>query len=67
LVGELLFAPLYLYLAFKNIFRGPEAQLRTAKKIRKLIQKHMDNADGEIHALVAEHNIDNICEGPASR
>jgi hypothetical protein len=35
--------------------------LRIAKKIRKLIQKHLDNGDAEVRALVAEHNIDNVC------
>ena len=50
-----------VYLAFKNVFKGPDAQLRTAKKIQKLIQKHLDNGDGEVCALVAEHNIDNVC------
>ena len=50
-----------VYLAFKNVFNGPDAQLRTTKKIRKLIQKHLDNGDGEVRALVAEHNIDNVC------
>jgi len=51
-----------VYLALKNIFKGPDAQLRTAKKIRKLIQKHLDDSrDAEVCALVAEHNIDNVC------
>jgi hypothetical protein len=50
-----------VYLALKNVFKGPEAQLRLAKKIRKLIQKHLDNGDTEVRALVAEHNIDNVC------
>lgn len=49
-----------VYLALKNVFRGADAQLRTAKKIRKLIQKHLDR-DAEVRALVAEHNIDNVC------
>src|SRR6266536_4951135 len=50
-----------VYLALKNVFKGPDAQLRNAKKIRKLIQKHLDNGDAEVRALVAEHNIDNVC------
>ena len=50
-----------VYLALKNVFKGPDAQLRIAKKIRKLIQKHLDNEDAEVRALVAEHNIDNVC------
>jgi hypothetical protein len=40
---------------------GPDALLRDAKKIRKLIQKHVNNGDAEVRALVAEHNIDNVC------
>jgi len=47
-----------VYLAFKNFFKGPDAQLRTTKKIRKLTQKHLDNGDGAARALVAEHNIE---------
>ncbi len=27
-------------MALKNVFKGPDAQLRIVKKIRKLIQKH---------------------------
>lgn len=50
-----------VYLALKNVFKGPDAQLRIAKKIRKLIQKYLDNGDAEVRALVAEHNIDNVC------
>jgi hypothetical protein len=50
-----------VYLALKNAFKGPDAQLRIAKKIRKLIQKHLNNGDAEVRALVAEHNIDNVC------
>jgi hypothetical protein len=50
-----------VYLAFKNVFKGPDAQLRIAKKIRRLIQRHLDNGDAEVCALVAEHNIDNVC------
>lgn len=52
-----------VYLALKNVFKGPDAQLRIAKKIRKLIQRHLDDDDGdaEVRALVAEHNIDNVC------
>ncbi|KAH9204179.1 hypothetical protein DL95DRAFT_418454 [Leptodontidium sp. 2 PMI_412] len=49
-----------VYLALKNVFKGPDAQLRIAKKIRKLIQKQLDDGDAEVHALVAEHNIDNV-------
>ena len=34
-----------IYLALTNIFRGQDAQVRTAKKIRKLIQRHQNNPD----------------------
>ena len=37
-----------VYLAFKNVFKGLNAQLRTAKKTRKLIQKHLDNGDDNV-------------------
>ncbi|KAG9228717.1 hypothetical protein BJ875DRAFT_489597 [Amylocarpus encephaloides] len=50
-----------VYLALKNVFKGPDAQLRIAKKIRKLIQKHLDEGDAEVRALITEHNIDNVC------
>jgi hypothetical protein len=50
-----------VYLALKNVFKGRDAHLRTAKKIRKLIQKHLDTRDEEVRVLVAEHNIDNFC------
>ncbi len=50
-----------VYLALKNVFKGPDVQLRIAKKIRKLIQKHLDDGDAEVRALVDEHNIDNVC------
>ncbi|CZT06979.1 uncharacterized protein RAG0_12548 [Rhynchosporium agropyri] len=50
-----------VYLALKNVFKGPDAELRTLKKIRKRIQKHLDNKDAEVCALVAEHNIENVC------
>lgn len=48
-----------VYLALKNVFKGPDAQLRNLKKIRKQIQKHQDNED--VRALVDEHNMVNIC------
>jgi hypothetical protein len=48
-----------VYLALKNIFKGEGSQVRNPKKIRKQIEKHLD--EGEIRTLIAEHNIDNIC------
>ncbi|RDL30367.1 Uncharacterized protein BP5553_10245 [Venustampulla echinocandica] len=50
-----------VYLALKNVFKGPDAQLRIPKKIRKLIQKQLENGHAELRALVAEHNINNVC------
>src|SRR4051794_17912757 len=50
-----------VYLALKNVFQGPDAELRASGKIRKRIQKHLDSNDAEVRALVAEHNIDNVC------
>jgi hypothetical protein len=50
-----------VYLAFKNVFMGQEAKLRTPRKIRKQIQKHFDDGDVRVRALVAEHSMDNVC------
>ena len=48
-----------VYLAFKNTFRGADAQVRKPKKIRELIQKTQGNADAR--DLIQEHNLDNVC------
>jgi carbonic anhydrase len=48
-----------VYLAFKNVFKGPDGNTRSEKKIKKKIQKHENQSD-EIRALVHEHNIDNV-------
>ncbi|ETN45756.1 uncharacterized protein HMPREF1541_09589 [Cyphellophora europaea CBS 101466] len=48
-----------VYLAFKNVFKGPEAQIRTSKKIRKLVQNHQNETD--IRDLITEYNHDNVC------
>ena len=50
-----------VYLALRNVFKGPDAELRVLGKIRKRIQKHLDDEDAEVHALVAEHDIDDVC------
>jgi len=50
-----------VYLALRNVFKGPDAELRALGKIRKRIQKHLDDKDAEVHALVAEHDIDDVC------
>ena len=47
-----------IYLALKDIFRGPDAQLRKSKKVRELIQKHQHCAD--IRDLIEEHSFDNV-------
>lgn len=48
-----------VYLAFKNVFKGPDVQPQSDKKIKKKIRKHENQSD-EIRALVHEHNIDNV-------
>lgn len=48
-----------VYLALKDIFRGGDAQLRRAKKVRELIQKHQNRAS--VRDLIQAHNIDNVC------
>ncbi|KIW36015.1 uncharacterized protein PV06_11430 [Exophiala oligosperma] len=53
-----------IYLAFKNIFKGKDAHVRTNKKIRKLIQVHQTKA--EVRDLIAEYNVDNECNAVKS-
>jgi hypothetical protein len=48
-----------VYLALKNIFKGADAQVRKAKKVRELIQKAQQNID--VRNLIREHSIDNVC------
>ncbi len=48
-----------VYLAFKDVFKGPDAQPRNDKSIKKKVRKH-ENHSEEIRALVKEHNIDNV-------
>lgn len=48
-----------VYLALKNIFRGADAQIRKAKKVRELVQKSQRNID--VRDLIQEHNLDNVC------
>lgn len=47
-----------VYLAFKDIFVGPDAELRSAKKIRTLVQKHFNSRDQDVRRLVDAYNID---------
>lgn len=49
-----------VYLALKNVFKGPDAKLRRPQKIRKQIQKHRKKA--EVHALITEHSMENVCK-----
>ena len=48
-----------VYLAFKDVFKGPDAQPRNDKSIKKKIHKHEDHSE-EIRALVKQHKIDNV-------
>ncbi|KAI0196467.1 hypothetical protein F4808DRAFT_439748 [Astrocystis sublimbata] len=48
-----------VYLALKNVFKGPNAMLRKSKAIRKMITQHKENS--EVSNLVNEHNIDVVC------
>ncbi|GAB7349903.1 hypothetical protein MBLNU459_g0593t1 [Dothideomycetes sp. NU459] len=47
-----------VYLAFKNVFKGNDAQLRKSKRISELIEKHQKNPD--IKSLIKRHGVDNI-------
>ena len=48
-----------VYLAFKNVFRGCDAQMRKKKSIDAMVSKHK-NANEDIEALVEEHDINHI-------
>ena len=48
-----------VYLALKNTFKGADAQVRKAKKVRELVQKVQNN--GDVRDLVQEHSFDNVC------
>jgi hypothetical protein len=48
-----------VYLALKNVFKGPNAGVRQPKTIRKLINKSQDQ--GDVADLIKSHNIDTIC------
>ena len=48
-----------VYLALKNTFKGADAQLRKAKKIREVILRRQHNDD--VRDLIREHNIDDVC------
>jgi len=46
-----------VYLAFKDIFNGPNALLRSSTKVRNLIKKHLDGNNRDIRTLVAAHDL----------
>lgn len=48
-----------VYLALKNTFKGKEAQVRQAKKVRELILRSQHNDD--VKKLIEEHDLDNVC------
>lgn len=48
-----------VYLALKNIFKGPSAEVRQPKAIRKLIGRSRHQED--VADLIKAHNIDTIC------
>lgn len=50
-----------IYLAFKDVFKGPDVQPRSEKTIRKKVRKHK-NSNEEIKALVKEHNVGNVAK-----
>jgi hypothetical protein len=48
-----------VYLALKGVFKGADAQIRKAKKVHELVQRHQHEDD--IINLLKEHNIENLC------
>lgn len=48
-----------VYLALKDSFKGADAQIRKAKKVRDLVQKAQHNVD--VRDLIREHNLENVC------
>ncbi|KAI0976311.1 hypothetical protein F4678DRAFT_416629 [Xylaria arbuscula] len=48
-----------VYLALKNVFKGPDAEMRRLAAVRKLITKRKE--DSGVADLVNAHNIDTIC------
>lgn len=48
-----------VYLALKSVFKGPDAEVRNPRTIRKLINKNQEQA--VVADLVRAHNIDLIC------
>lgn len=48
-----------VYLALKNVFKGPDAEVRQLKVVRKLITKSQKNAD--VADLIRAYNMDTVC------
>lgn len=48
-----------VYLALKNVFKGPDAVVRQPRAILKLIRG--SQSQGCVESLVREHNIDKVC------
>lgn len=48
-----------VYLALKNVFKGPNAGVRQPKVIRRFISKSQEH--GDVADLLKAHNIDTIC------
>jgi len=48
-----------VYLALKNIFKGPNAEIRQGKAIRRLVKEHQTRED--LADLIREHEFDVVC------
>ena len=48
-----------VYLALKEFFKGPDSQIRQAKKVREVIQRAQ--VDFDVRDLIQQHNIENVC------
>ncbi|KAK6362466.1 hypothetical protein LTS17_012839 [Exophiala oligosperma] len=48
-----------VYLALKESFKGADAHIRRAKKVREIIQKAQNNID--VRDLIQQHNLENVC------
>ena len=48
-----------VYLALKEYFKGADAQIRKAKKVREVVQKAQ--LDTDVRDLIQQHNTDDVC------
>jgi hypothetical protein len=48
-----------VYLAFKHVFKGQDAEIRNSKPTKKLIKQHQNQ--GPIADLIREHTMDVLC------